>query len=142
MTAMEITYSFYNELPADAKDIRREVFVKEQGFKREFDEQDGVCQHLVVYSGGRPAATARLYRKRPDVYIVGRIAVRRQYRMQRLGSLLLHLCEERIRREGGRAIEIAAQLRAQGFYEKNGYIVTGGAFDDEGRPHVSMLKRL
>ncbi len=41
-------YQFYNQLPKDAKFIREEVFMKEQGFLNEFDDIDSRCLHLVI----------------------------------------------------------------------------------------------
>ena len=41
----------FTTLPQDAKDIRIEVFMKEQGFKNEFDEIDTISHHIVVFAG-------------------------------------------------------------------------------------------
>lgn len=39
----------FDTLPEDAIFIRKEVFVKEQGFKNEFDEKDNEAHFLVGY---------------------------------------------------------------------------------------------
>ena len=41
---MEI--KIYNQLPDEAKEIRLEVFVKEQGFEEEFDDIDETAAHI------------------------------------------------------------------------------------------------
>lgn len=50
----------YDFLPEDAKRIREAVFMKEQGFKNEFDDIDLLALHLILYDGSQPAATCRL----------------------------------------------------------------------------------
>ena len=44
----------YDTLPQCAKDIRINVFINEQGFKEEFDELDGISNHLVTFDGNKP----------------------------------------------------------------------------------------
>ena len=51
----------YDTLPQCAKDIRINVFINEQGFKEEFDELDGISNHLVTFDGDKPCATVRFY---------------------------------------------------------------------------------
>lgn len=41
----------YDFLPEDAKRIREAVFMKEQGFKNEFDDIDLLALHLILYAG-------------------------------------------------------------------------------------------
>ena len=43
----------YNQLPDEAKEIRLEVFVKEQGFEEEFDDIDKTAAHIVLFDGDR-----------------------------------------------------------------------------------------
>ena len=42
-----------------AREIRREVFMEEQGFAREFGEEDDTALHITVYQGEEPVGTAR-----------------------------------------------------------------------------------
>lgn len=51
----------FDTLPEDAVFIRKEVFVKEQGFKNEFDEKDNEAHFLVRYENGSPVATCRIF---------------------------------------------------------------------------------
>lgn len=46
----------FTTFPQEAKDIRIEVFVKEQGFKNEFDEIDTISHHIVAFDEGNPSA--------------------------------------------------------------------------------------
>lgn len=56
----------------DARIIRQEVFVEEQGFHHEFDEIDSRAWHLVLYENGQAAGCCRLFSSdQPEVYILG-----------------------------------------------------------------------
>lgn len=120
--------------------IRFEVFVREQGVPRELeeDEQDPAATHFLVLSGKlEPVATARLL---PDGQL-GRMAVRRPYRRQGIGSDLLRHMLRFARREGILAVFLNAQCNAIHFYERHGFIPQGGTFDDAGIPHQRMCLR-
>ena len=54
-------FKTFDRLCDDAKKIRTEVFVNEQGFSVEFDEIDDVAVHIVGYDEGKPAAVCRYY---------------------------------------------------------------------------------
>ena len=132
----------YSELPPEAKALREEVFVKEQGFTLEFDETDGKATHFVGFSGEVPAATCRVYRDEVLGFVAGRIAVRKAFRGKGLGGEVLRAAEGYVRERGGGEVVISAQLRAEPFYEKQGYVREGNAYRDESCPHVRMRKKL
>lgn len=129
----------YDFLHPDAKFIRQMVFMKEQGFENEFDEIDDQARHVVIYSQLQPVATCRFYQAADGTYHIGRICVLMEYRGAHLGSQLLQLAEDEIRKEANE-VYLDAQVRAMGFYEANGYIGYGEEFDDEGVPHKHMKK--
>lgn len=64
----------YTALPQEAKDIRIEVFMKEQGFENEFDDIDNISFHIVVFDEEKPIGTCRFF-KENDHYTIGRVAV-------------------------------------------------------------------
>ncbi len=133
----------YHTLPGDAVMIREEVFMKEQGFHDEFDETDQTASHIVLYIENIPAATCRFFPGQPQgEYIVGRIAVRKEYRGHSLGSRVLAAAESEIRMLGGRKVILHAQQQARPFYEKQGYSVYGEPDFDEDCPHIWMQKEL
>ena len=66
-------------LPQEAKNIRIEVFMKEQGFENEFDEIDTISHHIVVFDEGKPIGTCRFF-KENNHYTIGRVAVLKKYR--------------------------------------------------------------
>lgn len=112
----------YHTLPVEAKAIREEVFVKEQGFVHEFDDTDQIATHLVLFYQGEPAGVCRIFpAEEPGCWDFGRLAVRKVFRDKHLGSLLVREAEEEARRQGGVKLTLMAQIRVQKFYEKNGY---------------------
>lgn len=133
----------YHTLPAQAKDIREEVFIREQGFTKEFDDTDQIATHLVLFYQGQPAGVCRFFpTQEPGCWDFGRLAVRKAFRDKHLGSLLVQEAENQIRRLGGTKLALMAQIRVQKFYEKNGYTPVGEPCDDEGCPHIWMVKAL
>ncbi|MBR3269433.1 MAG: GNAT family N-acetyltransferase [Oscillospiraceae bacterium] len=128
----------------DAAALRRLVFIKEQGFQNEFEPLDDKAVHFVCYADETPAGTGRLYEDPQDPSTVhpGRIAVRREFRGQHLGALLLRTMEQYAARQGYRFCVLSAQVRAQGFYEKMGYSAEGVPYMDEFCPHIRMKKAI
>lgn len=133
----------FKKLPEEAKIIRTKVFMEEQGFEKEFDEKDSISIHIVLFDVSNPVATCRIYySEERQCYVIGRIAVLRDYRGMNAGSKLLNVAEKEIRSRNGDIAELSAQLRASTFYEKNGYYSLEDIHIDEGCPHVWMRKEL
>lgn len=125
----------------DAKFIREEIFMKEQGFKDEFDEQDKDAYHLVIYINDEAVGTARTFLKN-DSYIIGRVAVIQSMRKHHIGKRIMLALENKIKELGGKKIELSAQSRVQGFYESLGYHTVGEEYMDEHCPHIKMVKEI
>ena len=137
---MEI--KFYSTLPEEAAAIRMEVFVEEQGFKNEMDDIDSYAEHIVAFDGDKPVGTCRFFKddKSQNDYIAGRIAVRKEYRGQDIGTDLLKAVEKAVKDRGGNRVVLHAQIRAKEFYEKQGYRPYGEIGFEEGCPHIWMYK--
>ena len=130
----------FTTLPQEAKNIRIEVFMKEQGFENEFDDIDDISFHIVVFDEERPIGTCRFF-KENNHYTIGRVAVLKKYRNLHIGNSLLESAENEIKKLHGDLIVVHAQVRIRPFYEKQGYIQFGQIDDDEGVPHVWMKKK-
>lgn len=135
------TYKKFEYLPEDAQKIREEVFVREQGFKNEFDDIDKTAAHIVVYDGELPVGVCRYYIG-ADGYTAGRIATIKSRRGCGLGGYIMSVIEENVRADGGTRITVSAQTRAAGFYESCGYTKLGKVYYDEYCPHIKMVKDL
>lgn len=136
-------YKTYHKLPKEARQIREEVFVEEQKFQKEFDSLDLICTHIVAFSDGVPIGTCRYYQdEEKEAYVVGRLAVRKAYRGQNVGGLLLQEAEEQVAAQGGKTLCLHAQVRVKEFYEKQGYYAVGEREWEEYCPHIWMYKNI
>lgn len=135
----------YHKLPKYAARIRVEVFVDEQGFSKdlEFDAYEDRATHLVGFIDGEPAATSRFYfHEGFDAYLIGRIAVKKEYRGKGLGGEIVTAAENEIVRLKGKRTVIHAQLRVKEFYESLGYTPFSEIDLEEGVEHIMMKKEL
>lgn len=141
MVEMEIKVFEY--LPDEAKAIRTRVFMEEQGFENEFDETDGTSTHFVMFEGGRPVATCRIFGgENPGEFVIGRIAVEKDCRGRSIGTDIIKAAEKAAAERGGKNVVLCAQCRAKEFYAKAGFTEFGEICYDEGRPHIWMRKVL
>ena len=135
---------FHFSLPEDAKAIREQVFVKEQGFQHEFDDFDAQSWHLVLYLDNHPIATGRIHELDPETYQIGRVAVLKSFRGQSVGTYVVKFLCNKIISLGARKAILLAQADKQAFYRKIGFRPDpyGEVIMDEGVPHVKMEKVL
>ena len=102
----------YDTLPEEAIQIRKSVFVTEQGFYDEFDETDYNARHLVLLYDGIPAGTCRFFRDNATKeFMIGRLAVLRQYLGKALGTCLMERAEQEIRKTRDRIREPEQVMR-------------------------------
>ena len=136
-------FKIYNFLSDDAKIIRKQVFMEEQGFKNEFDDIDNISFHIVMYDENRPVSTCRVYEDIvKNEYILGRLSVVKEYRGMGLGAQMIGEAERIVKEKGGTSIRLHAQCRVTTFYGQQGYKEYGVIEDDEGCPHIWMKKQL
>lgn len=124
--------------------IRETVFVREQGvpLELEWDGQDSSCWHALAWSEqGEPIGTGRLYQQGDKVKL-GRMAVLKEHRGYGVGRSLLRRLLDLAQEQGVTEVRLAAQVPAMGFYERQGFQVTGEPFDDAGIPHRAMTLAL
>ena len=140
---MGITFVTKKELFDDARAIREEVFVKEQGFVEEIDETDGKAVHVVCYDQEYPIAVGRYFEDDQEgIYHIGRVAIRKKYRDRHIGRKIMEFMEECIRQEGGKTIHLSAQARVKELYEKLGYQKRGESYMEEHCLHIPMEKHI
>lgn len=123
--------------------IRTEVFVIEQGFVVEFDQDDAVSLHITMYDGDDAVAVCRLIPGDDGRSCsLGRLAVDRSRRGEGLGGMMVREAESVASSRGWDEVRLSAQTRARGFYESCGYEAYGDEYLDEWCPHVMMRKVL
>ncbi|MGZ4279544.1 MAG: GNAT family N-acetyltransferase [Solirubrobacteraceae bacterium] len=126
-----------------ALDLRREVFVDEQGvaLAEDRDGRDDAALHLVALLDGTIVGTCRLLADGATVKL-GRMVVARPARGQGIAGLLLAEADARARDLGATRIVLGAQVEARRVYERAGYRAYGDVFVDAGIDHVMMAKDL
>ncbi len=138
--------------------LRVRVFCDEQGVPREIerDDADEVATHALAYADGEVVATGRVVRARSDGSFarllaaelpgdearVGRMAVASAARRQGFGEAIIRLLEAEAKAAGLTRASLHAQLHAEGFYARQGYLRVGPEFDEAGIVHVAMRKEL
>ncbi|MDH3354648.1 MAG: GNAT family N-acetyltransferase [Chromatiales bacterium] len=141
MTNKQFTIAVAN-WPKDSKalkQIRREVFIKEQSVPEalEWDGLDESALHLIATSeSGQTIGTARLL---SDSHI-GRVAVVKRWRGHGVGSTLIREMIYQAELLGYRELKLAAQIQALPFYERLGFVAYGDEFMDANIPHLNMRK--
>lgn len=133
----------YDYLPEEAKKIREEVFIKEQGFLSEYDDIDNRAIHLLAFNKKEYFGTLRLFTKEDDdkTYILGRLAVKKDARGKKIGSMLVNYAVKYVKNKGGKKLILHSQLHATEFYKKLGFIEFGEIEYEEDCPHIWMEKR-
>ncbi len=127
--------------------LRMEVFVDEQRVppEEELDDHDAEALHwlLLEEASGQPVAVGRMLpyqegcQMRP-VAKIGRIAVKKSHRGQKLGDRLMQAILNACRAEGFDQAILDAQTPVIPFYEKLGFVAEGDEFMDAGIPHYRM----
>ena len=136
----QVKHGRWDQLQQDAKLIRTQVFICEQGITEadEWDDQDVISQHFVIYDQDQPIATARLLQDNS----VGRVAVIQKYRGQGIGWLIMLEIIEHAQQQQYPFLKLSSQLQAISFYEKLGFVTQGNPYDECGIPHIEMMMPL
>ncbi|UPW00037.1 GNAT family N-acetyltransferase [Halorussus gelatinilyticus] len=144
---------------ADALEVRRSVFVEEQGVPEdlEVDGKDDESIHFVAYAEGegeserrdaadtdglRPVGAGRLREVGEGVGKVERIAVLKPHRGEGVGGEIMRTLEATAAERGLSELVMHAQTPVEGFYRDLGYDTTSDEFEEAGIPHVEMTKSL
>ncbi|TAK92051.1 MAG: GNAT family N-acetyltransferase [Burkholderiaceae bacterium] len=137
-TTFTLKTGTWDTLKAHAQAIRLAVFVEEQKvpLDMEWDEWDARSLHAVAFMGNQAVATGRLL---PDGHI-GRMAVLKEWRQQKIGSAILRLLMLEAHARGQHHLILHAQTSAAAFYEHFGFTRSGEEFEEAGIAHVRMEK--
>lgn len=125
----------------DLRAVRETVFVQEQQVpqEEEWDALDPLCRHVIARDGtGRPIGTGRLT---PEQRI-GRMAVLREWRGKGVGDALLSALMAEAKRMGWLQVSLNAQVSAEPFYVRHGFVPTGSRFQEAGIEHQAMRRNL
>lgn len=123
--------------------LRSEVFVVEQSCAfQDMDNKDQHSYHLMIYDPDL-IAYSRLVPAGVSYneMSIGRVVTKLTVRGTGVGKILM---EESIRfcyeKFGVGPIRIGAQCYAEKFYRQFGFVPQGDVYDEDGIPHVQMIK--
>jgi len=127
-----------------AFEVRREVFVREQGISEDlvFDGHDGEALHMVVKHGERVIGTARVQFLTDNQAKLERMAVLKRYRRKGVGREMLLFLDTVWEDKQVRQVIIHAQLEVVPFYKLCGFDEFGLPFREAGIKHIKMRKQL
>lgn len=125
--------------------LRSEVFVVEQRCVfQDMDGADGDCLHLLCEgAGGRLLASARLVPAglKYTEASIGRVVSAPAARHLKLGhTLMAEAVRQLLHLWGPQPIRIGAQAHLQHFYQRHGFVTASAPYDEDGIPHVEMLR--
>ena len=112
----------------EARRIRREVFVEEQGIPAHLDP-DGLDEsafHVLCRAGDEVVGTGRLVVVGNTKGVLGRIAVRSEYRSNGLGRLIVQELESVAVAQKLIALSLQPHKHLEGFYQSLGYYTVPG----------------
>lgn len=105
--------------------------------------KDVDLRHFVVMDGeGAVVGTVLLQVISEDVARARQVSVREAARGQGVGRFMFACFEELCRNAGFGEVILHAREQAVPFYEKIGYAIEGGYFDEIGLPHILMRKHI
>ena len=126
----------------EAFKIRREVFVNEQRMfsDSDRDENDSEGILLVAKTDGKIIGTVRVFPSKAGIghWIGGRLAVQKEYRTGRTGSLLVREAMKRVKKKGCTIFTADIQERNVRFFKKLGWHPVGQVIEHFGFPHQHM----
>lgn len=123
-----------------AHDVRRKVFVEEQGIPEELelDGHDGQALHMVVKEGERVVATARVLFSSNGKAKIERMAVLQPFRHRGIGKNIISFLVEELKKKQVEEVFLHAQYPVRGFYRSVGFEEQPPPFREAGIKHVKM----
>jgi len=126
------------------QDLRREVFVDEQGVPAdlEIDGKDAEAQHFALMEGERVIATCRV-RRMGSAAKIERMAVSKDYRGKGIGRDLMKFVVHKLSHtEGITLLKLSSQADAVPFYERLNFKKHGPEYLEANIPHYAMSREL
>ncbi|MBO1204569.1 MULTISPECIES: GNAT family N-acetyltransferase [Staphylococcus] len=128
----------------DAYEIRKKVFVLEQGvpLENEIDQFESSSTHVIGYDNLQsPFATGR-FRTYKNGAKIERVAILASHRKLGYGKSLMQFIEAAAKEADYHTLTLNAQCHAQHFYETLGYTTFGDVFLEENIEHIVMTKTI
>jgi predicted GNAT family N-acyltransferase len=127
-----------------AFEVRRQVFVEEQGIPEdiELDDHDRKALHMVVKDGEKVIGTARVLFLAANQAKIERMAILKPLRRKGIGSRIITFLDETLRNRQINQVFLHAQFPVVAFYKSCGFKESGLPFWEASIRHIKMRKRL
>ena len=121
--------------------LRSAVFVVEQDcVYQDLDDIDKEAWHIYLKDDDKIVGYLRVVDKgkRLDEVSIGRVVS--LYRRRGIGNRLMEIAKKVAKEQfGATKIKVGAQIQAQPFYEKAGFVPVSKEYLEDGIPHIYML---
>jgi len=127
-----------------AFEVRRQVFVEEQGISEELelDDLDQEALHMVVKDGERVIGTARVLFLTANQAKIERMAILKPFRRRGIGRGIMSFLNEELRNKQVEQVVLHAQYAVVAFYKSCGFEESGLPFQEAGIKHIKMERQL
>ena len=124
--------------------LRNDILRKPLGiaFEKEALEQEADDILIGAFEDDKLLGCCMLIETEPGTVRLRQMAVPKNLQGKGVGRALMQFAENIARDRGYRKITMHARKTATGFYEKLGYVISGGEFMEVTLPHVVMEKKL
>lgn len=122
--------------------MRENVFANELKHTEITDGLEECSYHFVGYEKTVQVGVSRLTQLDARNFNIAYVAVKKEYRRQYVGDLIMRALADKAVSLGGTAIYIEAPVSEKGFFEYEGYEAYGDDFLKDDIAHVRMKKDL
>jgi ElaA protein len=128
----------------DIFSLRSEVFVVEQEcIYQDIDGKDEKADHVLLIINNELVGYTRVFNE--NIYFkeasFGRAVVKKNYRGEGYGHLLVEKSLEHLKTNKQSPIKISAQSHLKEFYSSHGFVAKGEEYMEDGIPHTAMYYR-
>jgi len=125
----------------DIFSLRSEVFVVEQEcIYQDIDGKDEKADHVLLIINNELVGYTRVFNE--NIYFkeasFGRAVVKKNYRGEGYGHLLVEKSLEHLKTNKRSPIKISAQSHLKEFYSSHGFVAKGEEYMEDGIPHTAM----
>jgi len=125
----------------DIFSLRSEVFVVEQEcIYQDVDGKDEKADHVLLIINNELVGYTRVFNE--NIYFkeasFGRAVVKKNYRGEGYGHLLVEKSLEHLKTNKQSPIKISAQSHLKEFYSSHGFVAKGEEYMEDGIPHTAM----
>ena len=125
----------------DIFSLRSEVFVVEQEcIYQDIDGKDEKADHVLLIINNELIGYTRVFNE--NIYFkeasFGRAVVKKNYRGEGYGHLLVEKSLEHLKTNKQSPIKISAQSHLKEFYSSHGFVAKGEEYMEDGIPHTAM----